>query len=641
MAEKNNEGKLEMQHESVESKEFEKLEDLSEPILDIKILSSRFNRVQLRNQNRDVSMSRIKAVREGRIHDLAPEIFAVDGAWKEPIIANMIDIAAHDIADMLAPLPTFSCVSSTMTTDAKRARATKRTQIAAAYVSSSKLGLRLRKAVDNYISYGFVAARVDVNYEKSVPTIRFINPIGCYYEKDRNGDVVSFYQRVVIDRQELAVQYPELASKIIKPKNSLVRASDSYQTIDVVFYHDEKWDIAFVPASKGQDSFIIDKQENPTGEFNIRVAERPGGTEIPRGQFDDIIYLQLAQAEFALLQMKAAYESVNAPLAMPDDVMEYAMGEGAIIKSKTPQNIRRVGLEIPQSVMVEGQSLERQLQLGSRMPQTRTGNTNASVITGQGVKALEGGYEAQLASHQAVLAAFLQELISLCFVVDERIFGGYEKTLEGSENGTPFAITYNASKDIAGDTSVSVRYGVMAGLDPNRALIYALQGLSVGLFSVDFVRRELPFAMDIEDEKRKVLLEKMDDAAVQALLNYSASIPQLAAQGQDPTAAIQAFAKAADDIRKGKSMTQALEDAFKPAEPPKPTPEELAAQQAQDTLGSPVSPAEALSGAGAGSPMGVAPTAPQGPPDIATLMASMGANGKPNMSARVIHNQPI
>jgi hypothetical protein len=625
-----------------ESRAYEMIEESSEPILDITSINRRYERLKLRNTNRDIAMTRIKSVREGRIHDLAPEIFAVDGAWKEPIIANMIDIAAHDISDMLAPLPTISCLSSTMITESKRTKATKRTQIAASYISSSKLGLNVRKAVDWYISYGFVAARVEPNYEKGQPTIRFINPIGCYYEKNRNGDVIAFYQRATVDRQDLATKYPEIANKVLKKQGYSFKATADTSTIDVIFYHDKDWDIAFVA---GDDSYIIDKQPNYCDDFTIRIAERPGGTDIPRGQFDDIIFLQLAQAEFALLQLKAAYESVNAPLAMPDDVMEFAVGEGSIIKSKTPQNIRRVGLEIPQSVLLEGQSLQQQLQLGSRMPQTRTGNTNASVITGQGVKALEGGYEAQLASHQAVFANLIQEVIALAFKVDVSIFGDMEKTLSGTENGTPFEITYNAAKDIGEDHSVSVRYGVMAGLDPNRALIYALQGLSVGLFSVDFVRRELPFAMDIEDEKRKVLLEKMDEAAIQALLNYSASIPQMAAQGQDPSQAVKAFAQAAEDIRKGKSMSESLQKIFAP-EPPKPTEEELAAAQMQQAmsgmaLGGAQMPQEGAMVAPEGQGMPMAPQAPQGPPDIATLFASMGSNGQPNMSARVTRNQAI
>jgi hypothetical protein len=622
-----------------EPKNLEAMEEASEPILDVKILNGRFKRLEQKNTHRDIAHTRIKAVLEGRIHDLAPEIFAVDGAWKEPIIANMINIAAKDLADMLSQMPTFTCSSSTMTTEAKRARATKKTQISAGYLSSSKLGLHLRKAVEQYAAYGFTAARVEPNYEKSVPTIHFINPIGAYYEKNRGGDVVAFYQRQTVDRQELAVRYPELAPKILKRKafNSFMKESTNDATMEIIFYHDKNWDIVF---AAGEDAYVIDKQPNMTGTFNIRVAEVPGSTDVPRGQFDDIIFLQLAQAEFALLQMKAAYEAVNAPLAVPDDVTEYAMGEGAIIKSKTPQNIRRVPIEIPQSAMVEGQTIERQLQLGSRMPNTRTGNTQANIITGQGIKALEGGYDSMIAAHQSVLAIFLQELISLSFEMDEKIFGGYEKTLTGSENGTSFEITYNASKDIAGDYTVTVRYGVMAGLDTNRAMIYSLQGLQAGLFSKDLVRRELPFSMDIEDEERKILLEKMDDAAVQALLNYSQSIPALAQQGQDPTAAIQSFAKAGEAIRKGKSMTEALEIAFKQPEPPKPTPEELAMQEAQAGMGmgSPTSPADALSGMGGGLPMGGPAGAPQGPPDIATLMASMGMDGSANMTARVTNN---
>lgn len=621
-------------HENTESSEYEVVEEASEynvPV-DLTSIQQRFDRIKDRYSDRDARMHHVRLVLEGRMSELAPDIFPHSGAFQEPIIANMIDVAARDLAELIAPLPTFTSKSVENININNVKRINQKTKIANGYISHSNLQGQMYNAAIWYVAYGFVPFKVEADYESQIPTIRAIDPTGCYPEVDRMGNIVAFYQRILINRDVLAAQFPEHEAKI-KKNDRLYggRTVQSSADVEVIFYHDKNWDLAYVADGEG---FVLDQTPNKIGKVCIVAASRPGATVIPRGQFDDVIFTQLARAQFALLQMQAAHESVNAPIIVPNDVQDIPYGPGATIRTSNPQGVGRLPIEIPQSAFAEQQSLERELTLGARFPQTRTGNSDASIITGQGVKALEGGYETQVVAHQQIFAHTLQKLISLCFEYDEKVFGEIEKVLSGSENGTPFEVKYVANKIIKGDYSIDVKYGLTAGLNPNQALIFLLQAYGVKLFSKETFREELPFAIDSDEEKRKIDMEDLEEAAKNALLGYSQSIPALAAQGQDVLAVVKAISKASEDVRKGRSVIESIEEYFTP---PEPTPEEQAAAAAQEAQG-------ALAGMGGqpapqgGIPMGAEQ---QAPPDIATLMASMNSNGTPNLSARVTQNRMI
>jgi hypothetical protein len=601
-------------------------------------LMDRFSRIKLRYNNRDTRMSQVQAIRNGRMSDVAPDLFPNAGPWQEPIVANMIDVAARDFSDMLGPLPSFNCTSITMTSDRARENATMKTKIALGYSTNSDLQNQMYSGADKYITYGFLPFRVDIDYDRKIPVIRLIDPVGCYPEMDRFGRVVSFFQRVLINRDELASQFPELARQI-KDRNGVFGTRE----VEVIFYHDKDWDIAVMG---GEKPLLLEKAKNPAGKVLIRIASRPGIGDVPRGQFDDVIFVQLAKARFALLALQAASDSVNAPLAVPSDVPDVPYGPGATIRSNNPEKIRRVGIELPPAAFAEQQQLDREMQLGSRFPQVRTGNADASIVTGRGVEALMGGYDSQIRAHQAIFARVLQDVMSLCFEVDELVFGDVEKVLHGAASGTPFEIKYVPKKVIKGDYTVDVRYGLMAGLDPNRWLVFALQARAEKMFSRDFMRREMPVEINVEDEERKIDIEDLEEAAKQALMGYAQSIPVLASQGQDPSGPLQALAKVIEDRRKGKPLADSVVEVFTP----KP---QLETQSAPAAPGEPG--ADQVAGGDQGSaPFGLGPTgllkgvapgqagmAPGGRPDLNMMLAGLDGRGNVNLSAAISRRQAV
>jgi hypothetical protein len=354
------------------------------------------------------------------------------------------------------------------------------------------------------------------------------------------------------------------------------------------------------------------------GEVMVRVAMRPGIDNEPRGQFDDVLWVQIARARFAQLAMDAAEKSINAPLAVPNDVQEFAFGPDAVLRTAQPQNIRRVGLEVPPAAFQEAEILQREMRLGARYPEGRSGVINASVVTGQGVQALLGAFDTQVKTGQQILSDVFEDVIELCLKMDERLFAG-EKKVAATSGGARFEVSYDPSRDIRGDYTVQVRYGLMSGLDPSRALIFSLQALGADLVSRDFVMRELPWSMNVGGEQQSIDVQRMRDNLNASVASLAQAIPQFAAQGQDPSQLVNNIAEVIKERQKGTNIEDAVQKVFAPEPAPQVPPAEMTAPGEQPV---PVAPVEA-------PPGGPSPTAPeqalqmQGQMDIQALLGQL------------------
>jgi len=89
-------------------------------MLSVQEVASKVERLKTRNMDRDRRMSDVLAVRQGRMQDVFYGQFSDE--YPKPLIANMVDIAARDLAEVTAPLPAINCSSSNMSSDAARKR---------------------------------------------------------------------------------------------------------------------------------------------------------------------------------------------------------------------------------------------------------------------------------------------------------------------------------------------------------------------------------------------------------------------------------------------------------------------------------------------------------------------------------------
>jgi hypothetical protein len=602
--------------------------------LSVEEVKNYYDRYRRMYDDRDQRMNQVLMVRQGKMRDVYPDLFP-DGPFENPIVANMVDIAARDLSEVIAPLPSFSCTSTSMASETQRKKADKRGEIVNGIVNFSDLQTQMFNAADRYVTYGFVPAQVEIDIDENMPRIKFFDSLGSYPVIDRYGRVTMFFQRMNKPTEELMAKYPEVAHLIYDKNNTSTMS-------EIVRFHDKDQDLIFMP---NKNNLVLDRATNIMGECMIRVVQRPSIDDQSRGQFDDVLAIQVAKARYALLSLEAATKSVQAPIAMPLDSQELALGPDAIMRSSKPNEIRRVPLELPNNVFAQSQVLESELRLGSRFPEARTGNSDASIITGQGVKALMGGFDTQIKTAHAMFARAFTELLALALKVDEKIFKDEEKQLRGVYNGTPYDIKYKPARDIAGDYTVDIQYGLMAGLDPNRALVFGLQARGDKLISRDFLRRQMPFSFNATNEEQKVETEELRDAMKQAIASYAQAIPALASQGQDPSDILRKLSYVITERQKGTSIEVAIQEAFQPQNP---APAAAPGSVSPESMGM---PSESAAGVGqlpmgmseSGRMQGIAPgqIAPGGRPDVQSLLASLGARGEPNLQATVARRLPI
>ena len=144
---------------------------------DLREVRALYGRAKTRFADRDRRMQNVLAVRQGRMRDVYPDLFP-EGPFDRGIVANMVDVAARDLAEVIAPLPSFNCASSTNVSDAARLFAEKRGKIVNGYVAFSDVQTQMYTAADRYVTYGFVPAMVEIDADERMPRIRFLDAIG-------------------------------------------------------------------------------------------------------------------------------------------------------------------------------------------------------------------------------------------------------------------------------------------------------------------------------------------------------------------------------------------------------------------------------------------------------------------------------
>lgn len=577
----------------------------------------RFKVLKRRNTERDARMSAIHLVRTGRAAQVFKGLFPED--WPAPIIANTIDIAAQDTAEQVGVLPTLAAYGDSTLDESRRSRADKLTRVINGYVFESDLGTSLIRAADYLVTYGFVPFRIECDYDRNIPFIHVDDAKGTYVERDRFLNVTGYARSWRKKASELAALYPEHRNKLIKSTGWGDDTSDTW--IEVVQFFDADGTIYLMLPDYG--ALVLDQMVHPLGRVPVAVASRPTLDGESRGSYDDAIWVWAARAQLALLSLEATQKAVESPIAVPNDVQEFALGPDALIRSQTPERIRRVPLELPQSALITDRSLEGEVREATRFPEVRSGNTDASVVTGRGVQALMGGFDSRVKVFQSVLGSALADSLSMALEVDERVWGDTAKEIRGSNNGTPYTVKYTPSRDIRGSYGVSFEHGVMAGLDPNRALVWSLQALGAGLTSKSFVRRNLPVSMNISEEERVIDVEKLRDSLITSIQSYAQAIPQMAATGEDASKVVNAIASLVEARKKGTPIEEAASTVFAP-----PAPAEPEMPMEPSPLGGPSAPT-----AMPGRPM-------QGPRPMAELLAQLTDGGRASMAARTVRAVP-
>ena len=584
---------------------------------------------------RDQRMRDVHDVRSGDIDTVTPG--AMPDAWPKPIVANLVDTTARDFAEVMGVMPSINATTGIITTDKAKKSSGKRTKIANFYVQESLLNAGEQiQFCDYYNAYGVAIYVIEPDFENKRPHIRVENPMGVYPEMDLYGNVKSYAKIWREEAIHLAAKFPMLL-RVLQSNETGGQEQMGWaeREIEVAKYVDADQVIMYLPNHSNQ---IVDSMANPLGKVYVSIAKRPGFDAEVRGAFDDAIWVQLAKARMALLGLEATEKAVRAPLAVPRDVTQFSFGDDAIIRTDSPEKVNFVTRDMPQYAFQEGQNLDNELRTGTRSPEARSGNIDASIITGRGVQALMGGFNTVVTTGQIVIAQAMKRALGLCFEMDEKLWPNAKKTVRGMVQGTPFEETYVPKKDIDGSYLVDVTYGFAAGQDPARAIVALLQLRGDQLVSRDFVQRQLPMDLDVVQLQAQIDNEQFSDALKQAMMGYAQSIPQMVMQGADPNDAINRMAQLITEREKGTSVHEAIQKIFKPKPQPQGAAQNpLAALQAQGGPGGPPGAQGAPQGAPGGAPAGGQP----GAMDVQKLLAGLTSGGAATASVQTRRQTPI
>lgn len=528
---------------------------------------------------------------------------------------NMIQVALEDTAEAASYQPTIRVKPSGAGPTAKK-KASAMEELGTSYLDVSRMKLLTIKSLQDLAGFGMFSWLVSYDEESQAPVIRWRDPRTCYPEFGYQAwDSV---RTCVFAREVYVRQLPELYQEKVRAAFGGLWERDHYD----VLFHDRKvtlteiceQDAITVAAlyshsqgnigSKGATWLPVLLDVAPTlgGICPVVVGERLVLDNEPRGQFDQVV--GVLQAHIRLMSMVLDYsdQMVYSDIWVKDLVGQMSYGGGAYIQLGPQGQIGRVPPAVSSfSVQQELEQLVNNVHLGGRWPKTRPGEIDQAIASAKFVEATAGMMNTVIRTYHLIMQEHLESALRICFKQDA--LKGPKRTVAGILRNQQFMVE-RSKDDIDLAARVQVDYGIGLGRDPAQSLVLGIQGAQTGMWSNDFVQENFDGLTDIEQERRRIDVNKFKDMAFAQLLNglQTGSIPQAAlvkiaqarATGEDIFALFQEYVVA-------------------PAE-------ELAQQSYTSGLtGEQVAPG--------GAPPGAGGPAPPVPPDGAALLGALAGAG--------------
>jgi hypothetical protein len=598
--------------------------------MEVQQISRKVQDMRIRAYPRDMRMGEVRAIRASELDRVAPGLLADD--FPKPIISNVINVAAQYSAEQIGVMPTVSCTAGVMVSDRQKRYAQRRTLIAHNYLENSRLKVAMVEGSDWLNTYSFLPVILEPHFGDAYcepgPRLRFENPLGSYFDNDIYGRTRCFVKVYDSDVQDLCAKFPHVASAL---RNGM--RVESNAKVEMVVYYDDDEIVTYVPS---RDNLVLNRVANKFGRCPVFIAESPKFDSENRGAFDDVVWIQVARALFAQMGMAAAKKAVNAPLVVPPDVVNIPFGRDRVIRTNMGEKIHYAAQEMSPAAWQIGEILDRDMTVGARFPEGATGKSPGSIVTGRGMEELMGTIDSKVRTYQLIIGDCLRRAVSGAFEMDQKFWPNKRRFLRIMVNGQQYEESYVPSKDIAGVYQVDVTYGMAAGMDPNRALVFLLQARGDKLISRDYALRQLPFDLNVDQVMEQIDTEEMTDALKQMITQTAMAVPALAAQGQDPADTLIKLATVLKKRESGMPLHEAILVAFVPKTPPQAPQEPAGPPGMSPPMGGPQGPPGAPQGASA--PMS-GPMA-GGQPDVMQMLAGLSGGGAPNLGATVKRQVP-
>src|SRR6187551_3990062 len=231
---------------------------------DLGPIPARVAALRARDNFRDARVAEVQAVRRGDFQAIAPDLFSDD--FQRPIVANLIDTAARDMAAMIAPLPSVNCSATSTLNESAKKFADKRTKIARSYFESSELERQMNDmGADHYNTFGMIVFCVEPDFDEKVPYISVESSIGAYPVWNKRGRTVEFARVFYQDYFTLCADYPQI--KNLEKQHPMGVLSGK---VEVVKYVSDKRVVVYLPKL---GDFVLEDMANPLGECYYVVGK--------------------------------------------------------------------------------------------------------------------------------------------------------------------------------------------------------------------------------------------------------------------------------------------------------------------------------------------------------------------------------
>lgn len=324
-----------------------------------------------------------------------------------------------------------------------------------------------------------------------------------------------------------------------------------------------------------------------------------------RGEFDEVVGLQGADAKLNLLIQIATEDAVFAPYVRQtsNPGQPFEIGRFAVNDIEPGGDIKRIsGGSINPQLFMQTNNLEDQLRTTANYSEIEDGQSPAPWATDRGLGRLEGAGDRRITWYFDLVKESLEgpeALDGIRLQMDEALeerWGVETKPIPGSAGGTD---TYRASSDIDGRHQTRREYGYMAGWDEPNKISTAAILKQLGVLDTQTIAENLSGIRDVAEVLGRVQRDRALDILGQSMAAK--------AQEGDERATLAMLA-----VLDGKPMHEAIKKFYSPDEGDDPSAQQQAMIQ------------QMLAAQGQGPPgqNGGGP-----PPDVATVLNRITPSG--------------
>ncbi len=377
------------------------------------------------------------------------------------------------------------------------------------------------------------------------PIITTRSPGETYPMTRRGGDELSYCLfRWEEDAEVVAEEYPEARSILegVRP--------GSQQQVEVIEYVDRS-DYCIVVHGKRKSLFGQKPASHNLGFCPVVVVpgSQVGGELFPMSAIDQLVamndYLNRFQTKWgdALEQVLFGWHMYEA-----DEDVPFNTGPGAVNRMPQGANYQYVQPSSPpREVFAHLQQVESIMRKMSLWPESASGESDASVITGKAVSRLQGVMTAAAAEAQTNLADGLSEVNQMVLKMMERyepkkkftFYGSAAKTGQQAP-GRPqsFVVELIPEQNIDGYYRNQLFYSPF-GADFERSIVTGLQMVQADLVPRSWLRDQIPGIGDTEGMEKEIEEEKTSKMELELKLQTEAQKQLLQAQTEQQMALAQ------------------------------------------------------------------------------------------------------